>query len=206
MSDECVPSLEHSIRVAYSAAQRAHALVISLDQSRRPGELEQVLAGLDHEVLTIVNSLAYLLDAIEKAASATAALVRSDLPGKVRSDAPATSRTAARAISIRTGTQRCRVLERLSAGGYTDYELQHDLGMSPSSERPRRGELVDLGLVAAGDTRTHHGLEWTVWHLTPRGADVLALLWSGRTVVDAATIEAMNPSTPDVREGEPTLF
>lgn len=86
-------------------------------------------------------------------------------PPSVRS-----SRTsAAAADGIRSGSAKLRqqVLDLLRAcpGGLTDEELQQRLGMNPSTERPRRVELVALGLVAdSGRTgRTASGRSAVLW-------------------------------------------
>ena len=80
------------------------------------------------------------------------------------------SRTSAQAADgIRSGSARLRqqVLDllRASPGGLTDEELQQRLEMNPSTQRPRRGELVALGLVVdSGRTRpTRSGRQATVW-------------------------------------------
>ena len=80
------------------------------------------------------------------------------------------SRTSAQAADgIRSGSARLRqqVLDllRASPGGLTDEELQQRLEMNPSTERPRRVELVNLGLVAdSGRTgRTASGRSAVLW-------------------------------------------
>lgn len=91
-------------------------------------------------------------------------------PGKARSDHPYTAKEAARLI--RTGTARGRVYAALAASivGMTDEELQHELDMNPSTERPRRVELVEYGLVVdSGERRTTHaGIEAIVWAVAGR--------------------------------------
>lgn len=91
--------------------------------------------------------------------------------GVVRRDAAGTSRAAAAAVQVRTGSQRARVLLHLVRNGpATDLELQRALGLSPNSERPRRGELVAGGFVAdTGETRMHHDAAYTVWAATDHG-------------------------------------
>lgn len=80
-----------------------------------------------------------------------------------------TSREAAERIEPAADTLRARVLEHLRAcgsRGATDQEIQWALGMDPSTERPRRVELVNAGLVTAtdGDTRpTFSGRQAQVW-------------------------------------------
>lgn len=89
-------------------------------------------------------------------------------PGAVRADAPDTSVAAAEAIAPATGTQRELVFSTIftsGRNGMTDEEVQQALGMNPSSQRPRRGELVDAGLVVDSGVRrdTQAGLEAIVW-------------------------------------------
>ncbi|MBK5204334.1 MAG: hypothetical protein JJD98_02685 [Polaromonas sp.] len=69
----------------------------------------------------------------------------------------ATSKAAAEAIEPRAGTQRARVLDHLrdmEDCGATDDEMQRFIPMSANSQRPRRQELVKVGLVVdSGRTR-----------------------------------------------------
>jgi hypothetical protein len=78
-----------------------------------------------------------------------------------------TSVQAAEEAAEAAPTQRQRVLDELAAysEGLTDEELQMALPMNPSTERPRRIELVRMGLVAdSGRTRrTMAGRQATVW-------------------------------------------
>lgn len=87
--------------------------------------------------------------------------------GLVRNDHPDTSREAARLIRPVTGKARRQVYEaiRSRADGMTDEELQTVLQMSPSTQRPRRVELVEGGLVRdSGRTRkTKSGRSAIVW-------------------------------------------
>ena len=88
-----------------------------------------------------------------------------------RPPAQAASRTsvqAAERIREDAGTLRGRVLAYLrgaGARGGTDEEIQAALDMNPSTERPRRGELVEAGFVIdSGSTRpTRSGRQATVW-------------------------------------------
>lgn len=62
-----------------------------------------------------------------------------------------------------------RVLELLreNAAGMTDEEQQHALAMNPSTQRPRRIELVRRGLVVeAGTRRTSSGRMAVVWRVS----------------------------------------
>jgi transcription initiation factor IIE alpha subunit len=59
-----------------------------------------------------------------------------------------------------------RVLELLAVWpqGLTDEEMQHKLGMNPSTQRPRRIELARRGLVVeAGTRKTASGRMAVVW-------------------------------------------
>jgi hypothetical protein len=91
----------------------------------------------------------------------------------VRPGATATSAAAAVKAFPRSGTQRRRILDALAealpkaGGGATDPELCRHLALSPNSVRPRRGELVEMGLVEdSGRTRDHLGNGHTVWRPT----------------------------------------
>ncbi len=78
-----------------------------------------------------------------------------------------TSLEAAIAAEPRAGTQRYRVLDllRRSVTGLTDDEMQGYLDMNPSTQRPRRIELVSAGLAKdSGETRmTPSGRRAVVW-------------------------------------------
>lgn len=152
-----------NLSLAMAALVRARTLVADLDRTRTKADLEQVQAGIRHELDTALP----ILHDLQQNLGAQAA---GDRAGKVRSDAPATSRTAAQAV-LRPGTNRFQVLASLARdGAQTDYQLQQRLGMDPSTERPRRGELVDAGLVVeAGFTRRHQGRDWNAWTVTQRG-------------------------------------
>ena len=80
----------------------------------------------------------------------------------------ATSRKAAAAIKPDRHTLRDQVLDAIrkaGALGATDEEIQQRTGMNPSTQRPRRIELVTLLRVAdSGTTRkTTSGRAATVW-------------------------------------------
>lgn len=77
-----------------------------------------------------------------------------------------TSREAATLIEPGAATLRGILLRILRLEGpRTDEQLQERTGMNPSTERPRRGELVRLGLVRnTGQVElTHSGRKATVW-------------------------------------------
>ena len=91
--------------------------------------------------------------------------------GFARRDHPETSHEAAEKIAEPAGTLRARVLSFIEYwGGATDEEIQLGLKMNPSTERPRRVELVERGLVEdSGETRpTRSGRKATVWRSTRR--------------------------------------
>lgn len=84
-------------------------------------------------------------------------------PGIVGAGHPDTSRAAARGITPRTGTQRRRVLDhiaRCGTEGATDAELQEALGLNGNSERPRRIELVEAGLIVDSGRRRDGHIVW----------------------------------------------
>jgi hypothetical protein len=84
-----------------------------------------------------------------------------------------TSRAAAEAIEDRAPGKQARVLACLllrGLEGATDEEVQDLLRMSPNTERPRRIELVRMGLCrdAGRSRRTRAGRMATVWVATGR--------------------------------------
>lgn len=187
---------------AVNAAKRLIRLLVQLDQSTRPGDLLQVREGITIEARLIHRHLGALQEAAQDDAHAALA----DSPGLVRSDAPGTSRAAGRAV--RTGTARGRILAHLaSRGPHTDLELQEHLAIPANTQRPRRVELVDMGLVApSSDTRVHAGREWTVWSITHAGEGVARTLADGVDVVYPARMPEPVPSTSDGEWGDGTLF
>jgi hypothetical protein len=78
-----------------------------------------------------------------------------------------TSRQAAEEMRSTAVTDRAAVLNLLSRkmGGLTDEEIQRTLRLNPSTERPRRIELVREGKIRdSGRTRkTASGRAATVW-------------------------------------------
>jgi transcription initiation factor IIE alpha subunit len=79
----------------------------------------------------------------------------------------ATSAQAADSLTpVALNAMQRRVLELLAATpeGLTDEEMQRRLRMNPSTQRPRRIELMRRGLVAeAGTRRTASGRMAVVW-------------------------------------------
>lgn len=161
-----------TIAVALGALERARELVGQLDWDRKAEELDRVQAGLKHELETARNALSY---------SAPEGLVDLDAVangyGLVRNDHPETAQEAAKEIKLRSGTQRAAVLLHLledhKAGmiGSSDELIAAVTGLGPSSERPRRVELVRMGLVEpSGKTiRTSTGYEAMMWRCTEQG-------------------------------------
>lgn len=162
---------------ALRCAERALALVADLTQVRNPADLRQVAAGSQRELECVIREISDGLD--EQRRDATA-----NREGKVRDDALSTSKATARGITVKSGSQRALVLLALyHRGDLTDFELQEILGLSPSSERPRRGELVDGGFVrpvlngeGMGITKRHNGSDWQLWQLTDDGESVASSL------------------------------
>lgn len=77
-----------------------------------------------------------------------------------------TSKDAAREIERSAATFRGMVYRALcESDGLTDDEMQQILNMNPSTQRPRRIELVEKGLVKhSGETRkTRSGRKAAVW-------------------------------------------
>ena len=85
-----------------------------------------------------------------------------------------TSIAAAREIEPLKETLRSKVLAYLNDRvGATDEMMQRDLQMNPSTQRPRRIELVRMGLVKdSGVTmKTASGRQATIWMVTGNGPD-----------------------------------
>jgi hypothetical protein len=158
------------VTTALGALERARAYVGRLDWSRGTAELDQAQAAVKHELETAMRELEKLADDVQQ-----------PLPGLVRNDHRATARRAAAGCTITGSNQRGRLLRHLferGEAGSTDQYMQDHLELGASSERPRRVELVRMGLVAdSGRTRTlANGREATVWVLTERGRAVAARL------------------------------
>jgi hypothetical protein len=102
------------------------------------------------------------------AAQPAAPSIPHDKPPPVGKNHPQTSHAAAKAVSVRAGTQRWRVLELLwkhTEHGLIDEEMQTLLNMKASSQGTRRKELQDDGwLKDSGQTRkTSTGCEAIIW-------------------------------------------
>lgn len=91
-------------------------------------------------------------------------------PGIVGRRHPETAHEAAQAVTPRTGTQRRLILDwitRCGPAGATDFEIQQRLGLDGNTERPRRLELEQAGLIVnSGRTRIHKGRRAIVWTAT----------------------------------------
>ena len=92
-----------------------------------------------------------------------------DTAGKVGREHPDTAQQAATRIMPRTGTQRQRVLAAIRVLAQTDEELQTRLTMNPSSQRPRRVELVEQRWIEDSGVRrkTSSGADAIVWRYRP---------------------------------------
>ena len=132
------------------------------ERCSRRGFLEMTTAAMDLE------------EALEEELSDPAV----DAEGMIGSGHPGTSKDAAVDVMPRTGTQRMAVLDSIghSDNGLTDEEAMDELGLHPSSVRPRRKELVDGGWVKdSGRTRpTSTGNDAIVWVLTPKALDAMS--------------------------------
>lgn len=79
-----------------------------------------------------------------------------------------TSREAAKKIEPALGPLQAKVLAYLRVlDGATDEEMQRDLALNPSTQRPRRIELVEKGLVmdSGRKAKTASGRLATIWRV-----------------------------------------
>lgn len=79
-----------------------------------------------------------------------------------------TSRAAAEAIKPKIGPLHVQILDYLEdVRGATDEEMQAGLDMAANTQRPRRRELQNMGLIVdSGRTRaTRSGRQAVVWTL-----------------------------------------
>lgn len=65
--------------------------------------------------------------------------------------------------TLRVKGDRQRIVNVLLSGGKTDAEIQEILGLRGSTQRPRRIELVEMGLVIDTGERRDRS---TIWGLT----------------------------------------
>ncbi len=90
------------------------------------------------------------------------------IPPKVRHDHPATSRESATKIAVSAISLRTKVHDFIMAARYygaTDEEMQDVMVMNPSTQRPRRIELVEMSLVRDSERvrKTKSGRNAIVW-------------------------------------------
>lgn len=90
---------------------------------------------------------------------------------------PETSVQAAARFLGKSGGARRRVMAALAEIDHTDEELQRDLRMPANTQRPRRVELVDWGLVEPTSARRRgvSGSWSTVWAATEVGRRALTI-------------------------------
>lgn len=97
-----------------------------------------------------------------------------DTPGLVSHNHPDTSYKAAELVMPSTGTLRRQVydfIKQAGARGATDIEIQVALRMDGNTERPRRVELVNGGLVRdSGHRREIKGRQHVIWEVSGAGA------------------------------------
>lgn len=88
-----------------------------------------------------------------------------------------TSKQAARLASSFASSDRWRVFLAIAAAGFTglaDHEAQAKLGMDGNTQRPRRVELLNKGLIADTGFRIKVAAhrQAVSWKLTPKGEDL----------------------------------
>lgn len=113
------------------------------------------------DLITLLHELTRVRAALRDALQAPRA--------KVRTDAPETSRRAAKMTLGRSGSQRSRLLAefyRLGEEGATDLELHNQTGIKENSVHPRRGELKEMGFIYESSEVREHS---TVWKITEAG-------------------------------------
>lgn len=95
--------------------------------------------------------------------------------GLARNDHPDTSKAAAKAIAVNTGTLRWKVLFALRYLGMTAEELEQNLGLSGNTVRPRLVELRKAGMVAQSEhtALTRSGRAACLWQITQAGRNAL---------------------------------
>lgn len=94
---------------------------------------------------------------------------------------PATSHQAAAAVLPTTSRHRRRVLALLALAPSTDDELQDSSGLGANTCRPRRVELVRLGMAEDSGQRrgNRNGNQCIVWRITSTGRDSLTAQAAG---------------------------
>lgn len=97
--------------------------------------------------------------------------------GLARNDHPDTSKAAAKAIAVKSGTLRWRVLFALSyIGAGTAEQLERNLDLSGNTVRPRLVELRKAGMVIQTEhtATTRSGRAACLWQITEAGCDALS--------------------------------
>lgn len=104
--------------------------------------------------------------------------------GKYQKSSP-TSREAAFFAEDFSGSAREQVfLQIVKSGGATDEEVQSAIRMNPSTQRPRRVELVELGLIKDSKyvRKTSAGLDAVIWIATGKPYSIIeASAWQRAT-------------------------
>lgn len=135
-----------------------------------------VWGGTEDECNAIAQGVYNVLDAIDTLDRlAVTRETTANREGPTGRDHPATSRRAAKLNMPRSGTQRATVLVALfNGGGMTDEQIARVTGLGHNSVRPRRIELVELGLVrpTVAVRTTRAGAAATVWATTELGEKV----------------------------------
>ena len=114
-----------------------------------------------------------------------------------------TSRAAADALGDATTLRRAVYEALVEHGPMTDEQLQDALVMNPSTERPRRVELVGLGLVADSGKRgrTRAGCVAVLWSAVDAAAarPVPVRSWKSRALDAEAKVAALEAENVRLR-------
>jgi hypothetical protein len=116
-----------------------------------------------------------------------------------------TSREAAEKAESRAKIDRRTVFEAIQRSlGLTDEEICDLTGVSPNSERPRRGELVNAGLVRdSGSTRlTKAGRNASVWVSLP-GMSYEEALFSSAKAKPQTTLTGEAKAVDEIKRAIP---
>jgi hypothetical protein len=167
------------VTMAGSALHRGLELCRILDREHSNEQAHAALRSIRHELETAQGFLSRL-----------GADILPPRDGQAGTDAPETSKAAARAIRTRSGGQRHALLRHLASGGPSaDFQMQAALSMSGNTQRPRRYELAQAGYVAPAmdpqgakltAANPDTGMRCEVWRLTASGRAALELLNAGQ--------------------------
>ena len=101
-----------------------------------------------------------------------------DAPIQPPAGKASTSHAAARSMTVSSRSLRAQIVGFLSHAtfGATDEEISQALCMQGNTERPRRGELLQMRLIedSGQRRRTKSGRAAIVWRLTAMGVDAVA--------------------------------